>query len=499
MSEGLRRDVPESLVLDRPEKGQLPVRLQRAALILYILVLAWAPFPLGSDVAWGAPALEIAIGACWVLWAMSTAFEPRRLSQTLRLIALPGLCIGVVLVWIVIQAFASVPLQYADPVWQIASSTLPISVAAHLSINPSHTRLELLKLILLVEAFWLSLAFSSRRENARILLISTVGISSAYALYACGLVAFHTSQATLLYSTPPPSPLVSGPFMLHNSFATFCGLGSLAALAGLLHSVGKTMVTQRGPKQLAVSVLSALLGPALYWFISFLLLFAALVASASRGGLVSGLVGLTTITIGAAVRQRRTTGLGAALSIAGLLIPFVLSLLLLGGDMNLRLSEFARGANLDEIRSALWAAGERMISVFPYTGLGLGTFEDAYPMFAVRVFPFDLDKAHCDYLEFVAGIGIPAATTWLLGIAGLGVTCLRGFRTRRRDWLFPLLGFAALALVAAHSTVDFSLQIPAVGLMFVTLFGMGVGQSRRTQELVRVPPPVAAGIVHSRS
>jgi hypothetical protein len=63
-------------------------------------------------------------------------------------------------------------------------------------------------------------------------------------------------------------------------------------------------------------------------------------------------------------------------------------------------------------------------------------------------------------------------------MAWLALFCLRGVFARRRDRMFAITGFCAVVLVAVHSTVDFSLQIPAVGLSLATLLGIGLAQSR---------------------
>ena len=59
--------------------------------------------------------------------------------------------------------------------------------------------------------------------------------------------------------------------------------------------------------------------------------------------------------------------------------------------------------------------------------------------------------------------------------------CWVGIRRRRRDRIYPAIGVAATALVAAHSTVDFSLQIPAVAVSYAFLLGLGCAQSFSTR------------------
>ena len=46
-----------------------------------------------------------------------------------------------------------------------------------------------------------------------------------------------------------------------------------------------------------------------------------------------------------------------------------------------------------------------------------------------------------------------------------------------RNGIYPGLGVATTALVAAHSAVDFSLQIPAVGVTYAFILGIACAQS----------------------
>jgi O-antigen ligase len=159
------------------------------------------------------------------------------------------------------------------------------------------------------------------------------------------------------------------------------------------------------------------------------------------------------------------------------LLPLLFLVIFNGETLNERVSLLLDSGTTDAVRLTLWAAAEHMIADAPWLGLGLGTFQDAYPLYATQVLPFVMDKAHCDYLEFAAGIGLPAAIAWWLAIMWLVVVCLRGVRSRHRDRLYPLIGIAATILVAVHSSVDFSLQLPAVALLYATLLGLGVAQA----------------------
>lgn len=74
-------------------------------------------------------------------------------------------------------------------------------------------------------------------------------------------------------------------------------------------------------------------------------------------------------------------------------------------------------------------------------------------------------------------LGLPATPLLFLAIGALFARCLIGVRIRRLDAIYPSIGVAATVLVAAHSLVDFSLQIPAVAAAYTLLMGAAMAQS----------------------
>ena len=119
-----------------------------------------------------------------------------------------------------------------------------------------------------------------------------------------------------------------------------------------------------------------------------------------------------------------------------------------------------------------------MIADRPLLGVGLGTYQDAYPLYATRVIPYVVDKAHNDYAEFAAGLGLPAAAAWWISWCWLLFACVQGALARRRNSYFGVLAVGATVLVAVHSALDFSLQIPAIALLYAALLGIGLSLCR---------------------
>jgi O-antigen ligase len=169
---------------------------------------------------------------------------------------------------------------------------------------------------------------------------------------------------------------------------------------------------------------------------------------------------------------------------AGLLAIGLITIILFlvnGDTLQARFNQLVEAGGIDEIRQALWASAEHMIGDAPWLGLGLGTFENAYPMYADQVYPFVMDKVHNDYLELAAGWGLPATIAWISAIGWCAFLCVRGVFVRRRHRIYPLVAAGATALVAFHSAFDFSLQIPAVALTYAVILGLGLAQAFPTR------------------
>jgi O-antigen ligase len=119
----------------------------------------------------------------------------------------------------------------------------------------------------------------------------------------------------------------------------------------------------------------------------------------------------------------------------------------------------------------------RAIGDNPALGFGYGTFADSFRLYDQVEDTVHYDRAHNTWLEDAFELGLPAALALFLALAGLAVTCWRGVARRHRDWVFPATGAAASVLVGIHAMVDFSLQLPAVAMLYAAIMGVGVAQS----------------------
>lgn len=451
--------------------------LRNAAIVLFIATMVWAPFPLGGAIHWAPGVQEILLAICWFLWVLGSVGHAHTDRRYSRLIALPLLLFLLTLAWAVVQMLPWVPQSWVHPVWAMASETLGQPLAGTISLNPWRTEGEILKLASYLMAGGLAFQMGRRLETANLLLSAVITITAGYALYAFVLAFAGYQQVNVVYSVPYSNRLISGPFMLHNSFATYCGLGCLAAVAKLFAEGGSIIRSDRGWRRLVETALQYCFGRGAFLIVAVILTFSGVVASASRAGFVATMTGLAVLALMALVTtrgrsKRRWASLGALAAVAPILVILIIS----GGTLESRVGQLLASDTGDVIRFALWNSAQRMISDAPVLGLGLGTFEDAYPLYALQIFPSVMDKAHSDYLEFAAGLGLPAAIAWWTGILWLFYTNVRAVFVRHRYRTFAAVASSATILVAVHSAVDFSLQLPAVSLLYTVLLALGSAQ-----------------------
>ena len=458
--------------------------IERAALWLLVAILAWMQFPLGSNRPWAWSFLVLLIAVDWALWIPAGLFESASTVRLARRLAVPGLLMLGVLVWVWLQSTSLTPVTWHADLWSLVATAFGKPVPGTVSFNPFATETELMKLASYVAVGWLAAVLSTRHDNARRLFIAIVIIATAYAVYGIALSAFSSSQITIFEGVPPPyGRAVSGGFVAKNSFATFTGMALLASLTLLVEAGQHRIVAMRGWRTHLRTLIQFATGKGAGWLIASLILLAALIGSQSRAGLIAtlvGLVGLFALSLSLSARRgnARWTLIGGAVAAVAIFALFLAS----GQSIQARFEDLIETRGAGEMRPLMWDAAIRAIADHPYLGTGLGTYPSVFSLYARSFVPYIVDRAHNDYLEFTMGVGIPAAIAWLSALLILVVQCVLGVLRRHRRRGYAIVALGATLLVGFHSLFDFSLQMPAVAVLYATLLGIGLGQSQTTRE-----------------
>lgn len=461
-----RAGEPRALALPAGERrGSVPI------FTALCCVIALAPLPLGAarPIPWDLMALAVA--ALLVASLRVSALELRPLVPAVSPpVALFLLVIG----FAALQLAAFVPAGWQNPMWQMAADALPGAVHGTIAVDRGAALAAILRLLCYGGIFLLALLLGRDRSRALAAVRVVAFSGGCYAAY--GLVVYGFGNGSVLwlrkwaYTTD-----LTGTFVNHNSFATYLGLCFLASLAYLVLLLERARFFGNWRDRIGTAV--ELLSGQPVVLVCIFFLPTALFLTHSRGGFIAtlagGLVLALSLSLSPSLRRMRR------LRIAALPLLLVVFAFLLSAD---KLVERMVGAGADaEGRLAIYASTWRAIRDYPLLGTGLGSFTAIYPIYRTPEIWGLVDMGHDDYLQNLLELGAPAAACFFVALAWLVGLCLRGIVVRRRDAVFPCLAVAASALVAIHSIVDFSLQIPAVTAVYVFLLGIGVAQSFSTR------------------
>lgn len=448
-----------------------------------IAVVALAPLPLGSNRPLPAALLLAATGVLLAAWPAGALFSREGLrTGPLRALALPALLYILVLAWVFFQAAPLPPVlggllqSWGDPLWREASEALGADLPAHITINPAATLEGGFRLIAYAGLFWL--AFQLTRDPARAAQArnTIIAIGSAYSLY--GLFALFGGEAWLLGTIGArPDQSLTSSFVNRNSYATFAGLTLLAALSLFLERIRHLVTLEGSLKRKAALIIEHVLYQSRLLTASILAITLALFLTTSRGGIFASLFALGALIL---LQLPRRGGRGR--QPLGLVALVVLGVAVVAGGGNFLDRLERQGLSLEtELRSTLFLTTIEAIKTAPLTGTGLGTYQDAIEPYRANdpnIFAL-WEKAHNTYLENALELGLLAALALNIAIFLLALIAYRGVRERRRHKGFPALGVAATLLVGLHALVDFSLQIPAVAVLYAFIMGLAIAQSSR--------------------
>lgn len=446
----------------------------RALLILVLLV----PLPFGSFRPWSWSLAGILVSALVLAWAGLVLTN--RITLFWRVWFWPPLLVYTsAVIWILIQALLPINADLAHPIWQLAGTALGQPLSPRISAAPEQGQVALIRFLTAGMIFWLVLQFA--RDRARAMeLLRCFGIASAiYALY--GLVNLIAGNDLLLwYPRTDYVNDVTGTFVNRNSYATFAGLG-LLTLAVLFIDRYRRRLRDADPTLSWLGRRSqAISGWPSVYLVGALVVAMALLQSHSRMGLVSAVCGFSILLLLLwSIGQIRGPGplIGSAILAIGI---FVAS----GNGVADRI---AAGNGTDRLE--LMATTQRAIASAPVLGSGFGGFASVFAMYRDASLPTGVtyQMAHNSYLEMAMDLGIPAAVLLFAALVWLTATALIGMYRRDHDRALPALAVAASVVVAVHSLLDFSLQIPGVQYTFMALLAMGVAQSFSQRAFADLP------------
>ncbi len=337
---------------------------------------------------------------------------------------------------------------------------------------------EWLRLACFLCAFYVTLAVARTAEARRRFAAALVVLGLGEALY--GMVQYLTGwQRIFTYVKKYYLEEATGTYINHNHFAGLLEMVLPLGVALASYHLERAIRGGGGqpPRSLAELFGRAPMHKSLLLAFVSLLLAVAVVFSRSRMGLLSCVVSLLVMAALAATRKGSRALCAAVVLVllaAGMGFTFWIGMEpIVSRFAILPTQEFSHPQ--EGGRLAVWRDTSHLLRQHPWLGVGPGGFETAYTQFQTVHLDFTVDHAHNDYLELAAELGLPGAALLFGMILAVAARTLRGFWAHHdsSDRALSLGVFAGIVALLLHSLADFNLYIPANGLVFAVLLGLG--------------------------
>jgi tetratricopeptide (TPR) repeat protein len=475
-----------------------------------LAVVYFATIFFGGVHVWSRSILILSIFAAFCAVLLIRAAGAGRSAPPFRIISDPPSLIGLLfIIWTALQLVPLPPgmLYVLSPRALALWETARIGGGTHqftASLYPYMTAKGLALSVAVLLFYWTALYGLKDPRRIGVVIIGLIVLGNLEALYA--MVQLLTGMPYVLWWEQTFSEKVAtGTFIDRNHLAGF--LSMLICLAiGYFWATGKDMTHGRRKRRLyeRLKAWTAPLGArGIVLVLSVVLMTAALLTTASRGGVLSLLGGIA-FMFGLVFTRYFRTGKAAVFAIAvfaGLIYTGYIA-----SDRVLeRFHFFAAGL---ENRLAMARETVTMGEDFPNTGAGLGTFEFVFPGYQKTSVEGLVNYAHNDWAQLFAESGWPGLLIlgggflWFLG------ACVIRWRQRHNPFSvgIGLGGMGAFVAIALHSLSEFNLHMPAnalllaliTALLYRALYFEGHNDVQHPQTDARriaVPRPLLFGIV----
>lgn len=316
-----------------------------------------------------------------------------------------------------------------------------------LSVNAYETLLALIRFVIYCLVFLMAAHAGSDRRALK-------GTLSVLSLFGFALTMFAITQKSAgngrIYWVRElrEGGSMFGPFVNRDHFAGFMGMVFPLPLALALEA-------RRMQKR------------AFYLFLA-LICAIGIIYSLSRGGIISFFIsGLFFFFLA----KRRGRG-KPALYLTAFSAALLLCMLYFG--LSPVMDRFGTEGLSPGTRFQVWGAALRAAWDFRWTGTGLGTFRDIFPLYnpgIQRVFDF----AHNDYINLAVETGLPGLFIALVFFACFARGTYNYIKRYRTSFLTAGL-VASVTYMLVHSFFDFNLHIPSNAITFAVIAGFAASR-----------------------
>ena len=462
-----------SFIEDSSDRFATPNKLNSTYIRLLGLLAFLVPIPLASNrpVPWALWALVVSVMIAVFSYKLLTQEKARKLRSAKHLPIFA--CAGIVIAYSLLQ---TLPLGTQ----LLLPNGLELGLPA-ISLNPSATLFGVLRLLTYMAIFFLALEVCTRTERARQLAKMLFFGVTCHALIAMVSLSVFGDRLPWGEKTAYLGS-ATGTFVNRNSFASFLGMGLL---------IGFALVLDKQASHRKVWARKDFLGPktmeiAWYW-VCIALIGLCLIATNSRMGtfaaLISIFVFLLVYLLWAPNEKQDGGSKSKAIGIFAVCAFVGFGLIVFATGLGERIL-FVNRDGL--VRLNLYQNILALIEARPLMGVGLDTFQIAFPLVHGPDVDSDFiwDLAHNTYLTYWVELGIIVGS---LPIFMALIILVRLFKTLRQQKIWHsgvAVSISTLTLVAIHSSVDFSFEMPANTVFLAIVVALGLSQFKKKREWV---------------
>ncbi len=441
----------ELIIRDIEDRSRIGEILGKVIVTGLFLLMVFSVLVFGTVDPWSIAIFNAAIIVLLLLWSMR-CFVERRLQISLPAPALP-------LVLLIIYGLLQ-SITIKDQNGKISSLSMDVE-ATWLAV-------EMLGALLIAYL----IAATCLNGHDRLIWTKFFLLCFGFALALFGLIQHFAWNGKFYWFVNSTMPVSSpfGPFVNHNHFA-----GYLEMIVPIPFAL---ILTRAVRSELSL----------IYGFAGVIMSIAVIV-SLSRGGMISMICGLVFVFLfslrSKILRDDASSSITLFLSRIGaaavLIVMIGAGVWWVGADSVIKRVEMTslstEIANTNtgnktfyQSRGWIWRDTAAMIRDKWATGVGLGAYQTAYPIYSQQDGSLIVGQAHNDYLQVLADGGLVGAVLALLFIILLFVDIVRATGHRNRVMAGLALGCGGgIFAMLVHSLFDFNLQIPSNALLFLVL------------------------------
>ena len=439
---------------------------QRVGFVLGLCALTLAPLNHGSvELSWAATA------GAFLSLAILLADVTRLSRVTVLAAMLTAMLSALLITAALLQNRPGFPGLPGHAAWQHPASLLGVTAPARAGAVADQPVFAIGNIIAITLAAFFGL-FAGTAPRRALVLVRVV----AWSAVMFGAYSFFEQFSRFWASELGPSTSgFTGTFYNRNTAATYFGsCATVMTVLAMRRTIGwlrergdwrrnaAWMVLLSAPRDVAILIAAA----------AFLMI--ATLATASRAGALATLAAVLIVSLLSLVRGARPVRIGGIAAVVASLC-IVLFIEIYGAGLGARLE-----AGLsDPARYEVYKATSQLITQYPLTGQGLGTFTHVFPAVRPVTLPFwgIWEMAHSTPLELVHDVGLPLASlTFALWLASAMVLARCALQDHR-DTRVATAAFGFWLVGAMHSLVDFSLQLPGYALIFAAVVSCGVASA----------------------